>query len=392
MGLILPLTYNWRNLLVRKLSTALTLFIVAVVVFVLAVLLAFALGMRDSLRASGSPRNILVLKPGATAESTSIIVPEEAARVVQAPHLARDESGNLLVSQEICVQTSLLRRGPEGNTANVAVRGVDPEAFIVHDDVRIVEGRRFEPGALEVIVGKAARERYRSLEPGDELALGRLGTRMFRVVGVFEAGGGALESEIWAPRSIIADAYQRSLVSSVVLRLSDPRRASETIEYLNGPAVELEARTEPQYYEKLSDTTRQIVGLTTVLIAIMAVGAAFAVANTMYSAVDGRRREIAMLRTIGFSRGAILFSFVLEALLICVMACATGLAAAALLGGLRQDYMSDQTFTVLAFELNVNREIITASLAVALMVGVLGAAAPAFRASRMRIIDALRKA
>lgn len=390
--MILPFTYNWRNLLVRKLSTTLTLVIVAVVVFVLAVLLAFALGIRDSLTASGSPRNLLILKPGATAESTSIILPNEAAKVVQAPHIARDDTGNMLISQEICVQTSIPRRGPEANLANVAVRGVDAEAFQIHEDVKIVEGRRFETGALEVIVGKAARERYQDLDLGGELLLGRLGTRTFKVVGIFEAGGGALESEIWAQRSIIADAYQRQVVSSIVLRLNDQQHAPDTIAYINGPAVNLKASTEPEYYEKLAKTTQQIVGLTTVLIGIMAVGAIFAVANTMYSAVDGRRREIAMLRTIGFSRMAIILAFMLESLLICLLACAAGLSATMLLSGMRQDYMSDRTYTVLAFDLQVTSDIVISALVVSVLVGIVGALAPALRASRTRIIDALRKA
>lgn len=390
--MILPFTYNWRNLMVRKLSTTLTLVIVAVVVFVLAVLLAFALGIRASLAASGSPRNLLILKPGATAESTSIILPSEAARVVQTPHIARDEAGNLLISQEISVQTSVPRRGPEGNPANVAVRGVDTAAFNIHEEVKIIEGRRFESGALEVIVGKAAQERYADLELGGELSLGRLGTRMFKVVGVFEAGGGALESEIWAARSIISDAYQRPVISSVIIRLTDENHAAEAIKYINGPAVELDANPEPKYYEKLSTTTRQIVGLTTVLIGIMAIGAIFAVANTMYSAVDGRRREIAMLRTIGFSRTAIILAFLLESLLICLLACTLGLAATALLNGLRQDYMSDQTFTVLAFDLRITPTIVCTALALSVFVGIVGALAPAIRASRTRIIEALRKA
>lgn len=390
--MILPLSYNYRNLLVRKLSTTLTLVIVAVVVFVLAVLLAFALGIRASLSASGSPLNLLVLKPGATAESTSIILPNEAARVVQTPHVARDDAGNLLISQEISVQTSIPRRGPEGNPANVAVRGVDAQAFNIHEEVKIIEGCSFKTGALEVIVGKAAQQRYQDLQLGGALSLGRLGTRTFKVVGVFEAGGGALESEIWASRSIISDAYQRPLVSSVVVRLTDEKHAQEAIAYINGPAVELEAVPEPKYYEKLSMTTRQIVGLTTVLIGIMAIGAVFAVANTMYSAVDGRRREIAMLRTIGFSRLAIITSFVLESLLICLLACGLGLAATTLLNGLRQDYMSELTFTVLAFDLNVTREIVVAALVLSVFVGIVGALFPAIRASRTRIIEALRKA
>lgn len=137
----LPLSYNWRNLFVRKLSTALTFTVVGVIVAVLCILLSFAAGIRISLRSSGSPLNVMVLKTGATAESTSIITPEEANRLIQTPGIAQDDSGQMLISQELCVQTSIPRKGPEGNPANVAVRGVDAAAYALHSEVKIVEGR-----------------------------------------------------------------------------------------------------------------------------------------------------------------------------------------------------------------------------------------------------------
>lgn len=387
----LPLTYNVRNLMVRKLSSSLTFAVVATLVLVLCVLLSFAAGIRASLAASGWPENIIVLKPGATAESTSIITPDEFGRVVQAPAIAQDASGRMLVSQELCVQTSVLRRGPRGAPANVAIRGVDDVAFDVHPEVRLIEGRRMEQGQLEVMVGKAARDRFQNLELGGEIRLGRQSNRIYKVVGVFDAGGGAFDSEVWAPRSMLSDSFARRFISSSVVRLADPNRADEAIAYINGPAVALEAKRETAYYEDLAKKTREIVWLTTVLIAIMAIGAVFAVANTMYAAVDGRRREIAMLRTIGFNRPAILVSFVVESLVVCLTACGVGLFLGSLFSGTRQDFLSDTTWTVLAYELRLTPGIIAAALALATGVGVLGALAPAVRASRVRIIEALRK-
>ncbi len=387
----LPLTYNVRNLLVRKLSSSLTFAVVATLVLVLCVLLSFAAGIRASLAASGWPENIIVLKPGATAESTSIITPDEFGRVVQTPAIAQDASGRLLVSQELCAQTSVLRRGPRGAPANVAIRGVDDVAFDVHPEVRLIAGRRMDQGQLEVIVGKAARDRFQNLELGGEIRLGRQSNRIYKVVGVFDAGGGAFDSEIWAPRSMLSDSFARRFISSSVVRLADPNRADEAIAYINGPAVALEAKRETAYYEELAKKTREIVWLTTVLIAIMAIGAVFAVANTMYAAVDGRRREIAMLRTIGFNRPAILVSFVVESLVVCLTACCVGLFLGSLFSGTRQDFLSDTTWTVLAYELRLTPGIIAAALALATGVGVLGALAPAVRASRVRIIEALRK-
>jgi putative ABC transport system permease protein len=394
----LPLYYNWRNVLARKLSTALTFVVVAVVVLVLALLLSFAAGIRASLAISGRPDNLIVLKPGATAESTSILRPEEISRLIQTPGLARTTAPTdgvpadvALLSPELCVQTMLLHQGGEGKQANVAIRGVDQVAFAVHSNVKLVEGRRFQPGTLEAVVGKAAHERYAGLQLGDEVALGRSGNRLYKIVGIFDAGGAALESEIWAARSMVADSYQRQFVSSVYIRLTSPEAAQEATTYVDGPVVQLEAKTETKYYDDLATMTRQIVLLTTILVAIMAAGAVFAVANTMYSAVDGRRREIATLRTLGFSRGAIMLAFVIESLLICVAACACGLAVSLLFNGTRQDYLSDATWTALAYELRVTPQIVLIALGTAVLVGVAGALAPATRAARINILQAVRK-
>ncbi|MEK7711272.1 MAG: FtsX-like permease family protein [Planctomycetota bacterium] len=388
----LPLYYNWRNLLRRKLSTVLTFVVVAVLVLVLSVLSSFAAGIRASLAASGSNRNIMVLKPGATAESTSLMLQEEVARLNQTPDIARDAAGRPLISPELCVQTSLPRLGEEGASANVAVRGVDDVAFAVHRELRLIEGRRLEQGQLEIMVGKAARDRYANLQMNGEIALGRLSNRTFKVVGVFEAAGGALESEIWAPRSILSDAYGRRFISSAVMQLSDAPDAAKAIAYINGPAVGLDAKMETAYYEELSSKTREIIVLTTVLVGIMAIGAAFAVANTMFAAVDGRRREIAMLRTIGFGKSAIVLAFLIESTLICTAACLAGLAMSLAINGARQDFLSDTTWTVLAYELTITPRNVAAALATALAVGMAGALAPAVKASRTRVIEALRKA
>ncbi len=388
----LPLYYNWRNLWVRKLSTALTFAVVAVVVLVLAVLLSFAAGIRASLAASGSPYNLVVLKPGATAESTSIIQSDELDRLVQTPGVARNAAGELLISRELSTQTSIPRIGPGGAMANVAVRGVDDVAFDIHMSFKLVEGRRFEQGLPEIIVGRAASQRYANLSLGGETSLGRLANRTFKVVGIYEASGGAIESEIWGGRTVLADAYARNVMSSALVRLSDAADVDAAIAYIKSPAVELEAKREPDYYRDLSKTTRDIVGVTTILIGIMAIGAIFAVANTMYATVDRRQRELAMLRTLGFQRDAIRAAILIESLLICIMACAFGLALSLPLNGNRQDFFSDTTFTVLAYELKVTPQIIAAALIVATLVGVGGALAPAWRASRIRVIEALRKA
>jgi putative ABC transport system permease protein len=388
----LPLIYNWRNLLVRKLSTTLTFTVVTLIVAVLAVLLSFAAGIRASLGASGSALNVVALQTGATAESTSIVRPNESARLIQTPGVRRNAAGEPMISQELCVQTNIPRRSAGGAQANVAVRGVDPTAFDVHPEVKLIEGRMFESGPLEVIVGNAARDRFMDLQVGGHVVMGKTSNRSYKVVGVFEAGGGALESEIWAGRTTLSDSFDRRFVSSVVLRLEEEAQVEDALHYIQGPVVKLKAKRELDYYADLASKSEEIVLLTTILITLMAIGAVFAVANTMYAAVDGRRREIAMLRTLGFSRTAIISSFLVESLLVCLTACAVGLLMSSFVTGTRQDYLSDTTWTVLAYELKMTPQIILAALALSTFVGVTGALAPAVRASRTRIIEALRKA
>jgi len=388
----LPLYYNWRNLARRKTNTLLTFLVVMTVVLVLAILLSFGAGIQESPAHSGIEGNLVVLKPGATAESTSIVSYDEASHVMQTPHLARNASGEPMLSQELCVQTTIPRRTADRNLANVAIRGVDDIAFDVHSSVKIVKGRRFRQGAREIIVGQAASDRYENLELGDDIALGILGNRLFRVVGIFEEDGGAMESEIWGPRTMISDVYERRFLSSLLLRLQSPNNLAQAKAYIDGPTVELAGSSETDYYAELSQTTRDIVFLTIILVGIMVVGAIFAVANTMYAAVDGRKREIAMLRTIGFSRRAIIMAFLVESSLICGLACICGLAISLTVGGGKQDFMSDTTYTVLAYDLRITPAILMTAFATSLAVGVSGALAPALKASRTKVIEALRKA
>ncbi|MEK6676666.1 MAG: FtsX-like permease family protein [Planctomycetota bacterium] len=388
----LPINYSLRNLAVRRTSTLLTFVIVAVIVFVLAVLLSFAAGIKKSLAVSGASSNLLVLAPGATAEGMSFILPEEVSRLVQTPGIAFRESGSPLISPEVLVQTNIPRVGPDGNLANVAVRGVDEAGFTIHSGLNIIEGRRFQQGIQEVIVGRAAQNRYVGLSIGSEIQLGKMSHRQFKIVGVFEAAGAAIESEIWGPRTVMGDAYGRSMASSVILRLVDGADVEKAIEYINGPAVELEAKRETDYYKDLSSKTKEIVVLSSILVGIMAVGAIFAVANTMYASVDRRRREIAMLRTVGFGRFAVVSVFMVESVLVCIPACIVGLVGSLFLSGRRDDFFSDETFTVLAYEWSVTPGVMVTCLVVSALVAIIGAWAPAMRASRTGIIETLRKA
>ncbi|MCZ6697981.1 MAG: ABC transporter permease [Planctomycetota bacterium] len=387
----LPLRYNWRNLMVRKSATLLTLAIVSAIVFVLAWALAFGRGMQDSMNAGGLDDKLIVIKPGATAESTSIITLEEYNLLTQIQGLAVRDDGQVLRSGEICAQASLPRRGGQPNQdAPVAVRGIEEIGFDVHTNVRITEGRRFEKGSDELIVGAAIRERIAGLDIGDEIMLGYLGTRPYKVVGIFEADGGPLESEVWGWLPSLRDAFGRELLSSVALRIKDPRQADEIIKRIKQPPFKLNAKSEPRYYSDIAEKSTQIVYLTLILVVFMGVGACFAVANTIYTSVANRSREIAMLRTIGYSQRAIVAAFIIEAAMVCGVAGLIGLAGAACFQGQRQDFMALDTWSTFAYRMNLTPGILVTALAAALLVAVIGAFVPAYRASRVEIVTALR--
>lgn len=391
----LPLVYNWRNLFVRKSSTLLTFGVVALIVFVLTWALAFGEGLRDSLQSGGADDMLILIKPGATGESTSYIPLEEFRQLSQLPHVARTADGEPACSGEVVTQTSLPRRNNPSQQSLVAVRGVEAIAFHVHNTLRVVEGRAFDQGADEIIVGKSIVDRVEGVEIGGTLVMGYDGGRSFTVVGIFEAAGGPLESEIWCSLSPIRDVFNReSMVSSVSIKLENAAAAPGLIDSLKNPPYALQARTERQYYQELADRSTQILGLTLILVAFMAFGACFAVANTIYAAIDGRTREIAMLRTIGYTPKSVIFSFVIEAVIICGAACVVGaaLACLSLTFTTKQEFLSDATWSTFAYEMKVTPAVLARSLGAALAVGFIGAIVPAWKASRMNILTALRRA
>jgi len=391
----LPLIYNWRNLFVRKSSTLLTFGVVALIVFVLTWALAFGEGLRDSLKAGGALDKLILIKPGATGESTSFITLEEVRQLNQLPHVARTASGEPAVSGEVVTQTSLPRKNDPSQQSMVAIRGVESIAFDIHRTLRMIEGRVFNQSADEIIVGKSIVDRVNGVQVGGTIVMGYDGGRAFTVVGIFEAAGGPLESEIWCSLSPIRDVFNRqSMVSSVAVRLETPSAAKALIEQLKNPPYVLQAKTEQQYYQDLADRSSQILNLTLILVAFMAFGACFAVANTIYAAVDGRTKEIAMLRTIGYTPGAVISSFIIEAVFICGTACVVGAALAcfALTFTTKQEFLSDATWSTFAYDMKVTPGILAWSMGAALAVGFIGAIVPAYKASRMNILSALRRA
>jgi len=392
----LPLTYHWRNLFVRRSTTLLTVLVVAAVTAVLAWLLSFAAALRTSLAVASDARKIIVLKRGATAESNSAIRAEDMNLLTQVEGLETDpQTGRALISPEMIVQVQLPRLADGGRTAaNVAVRGVTEIAFAVHRNVRL-EGRCFAPGGREVIVGRTAARQFAGLQVGDTVNLGFGQDRGYVVVGTFSADGGPMESEIWGYLPSLMNAYNRTLYSSASLRVAPGADPRSVIARIEGPAVQLNASTEADYWREQAMLIRVYLAVAGVLVGLMAVAAVLSIANTMYASVAGRTREIAMLRTIGFGPGRILAGFVLEAAMLALTGGLLGCAACAAwleLAGNTKDMFGATTFTSMAFEIVLNPRTAAEALACVVLVGAAGALLPARRAARLPAIAGLREA
>lgn len=392
----LPLVYNWRNLFVRKTTTVLTCLIIASVVAVFSWLLGFMWALHDSLSFADDRAKIIALKLGATSETNSAIPPEDYNKLSQLTGLATDPTGEPLKSPEMVVQVSLPRLGDQSRTnANVAVRGVTDTAFLVHTNVAMLEGRRFAQGQYEVIAGAQAAKQFGGLKIGDTLKLGYGNNREFTVVGHFTANGAPVESEIWGPETVLMSMYRRTAHSSVALRLRDAADADRAVADIQGPAIEMTAKTEPDYWASQTENIVTYMFIVGGLVGIMSVAAVFAIANTMYAAVAGRTREIAMLRTIGFTGRQVLVSLIYEAVLISLMGGAMGVAACAVylaIAGGTKDMFGANTFTTMGFEIKLTPSIVVLGLAMVAAVGAVGAFFPAYRASKMQVIRAMREA
>ncbi|MEK6676668.1 MAG: ABC transporter permease [Planctomycetota bacterium] len=391
----LPFAYHARSLLVRKTTTALTILVVAAVVAVFAWMVGFASALQNSLSAAGDPQKLLVLRRGATAESNSAIPVDEMNKLNQLADLGRDSKDNEpLISPELMVQVSLPRIRDGGRTsANVAVRGVTQRAFAVHRNVKPLD-RMFSTGTPEVIVGSAAAKQFAGLEIGKTLRLGYGGDRDYTIVGFFSADGGPMESEIWGYLPSLMNSYQRTMYSSASIRLQSGADSNSSKAIIDGPTIQLAARTEAEYWSEQSQTIRKYLGLSYALVGVMCLAAVFSIANTMFALVAGRTREVAMLRTIGYSARQIMFGFVMECMILSVTAGVLGCAACVAwlsFAGRTKDMFGASTFTTMAFEIRLTPSMMATALVSVLLVGLVGAIVPAIRASRLEVVSSLRE-
>ena len=386
----LPLAYSVRNVRVRWRIAVLAVLGVGAVVAVFAVLMAMSEGFAAALRSTGRDDNAIIVRQGAATERVSEVSLADGKAILDDPRLARGPDGRVLASPERIVGIRVVRRS-DGRSTNVTLRGVTPRAFDVRGGIRIVAGRPFQPGLTEVIVGRRIAARARGAEPGGILSAGR---KQFEVVGVFESEGAAFESEVWGDYDVVGAVYRLGAGSnSLVARVRSPDDIPALDLWIRAqPQMPLRAVPERQFYaEQAGPMAATLQALAALVGLVMGVGAVFGTMNTMYGIVVARTREIGTLRAMGFSRRAVLFSFVAESALLALAGGVLGCLLAVTVHGYSTGTMNLQTLSELAFAFRVTPAIVATSLAFAVVLGVAGGMLPAMRAARLSIAGAVRE-
>jgi len=386
----LPLTYNLRSVRLRWPVAMLALIGIALVVAVFAVLLAMSQGFAAALRGTGRPDNVIVVSRGSNSEVVSFVELEDRNAILDHLPAVRGPDGQPLVSWE-WVSVMALPRKSDGRRTNVVLRSVTPRTFRVRTGIRLTAGRLFATGFDEVVVGRRIRDRVRGLELGGVLRYQR---KPLRIVGVFESEGAAFESEVWGDFETQRATFRRGTGSkSLVFRVADPAGIPALDRWIRlQPNMLLRAVSEKQYYEEQAGPVANTIKALGLLVAVvMGIGAVFAAMNTMYRVVASRTREIGTLRAIGFSRRAILLSFVVEAALLGLAGGALGCVVASTLHGYTTGTSNLQSFSEVAFAFRISPAIVASSLGFALAMGVLGGLLPAVRAARLPIAAAMRQ-
>jgi putative ABC transport system permease protein len=386
----IPIVYNLRSVRARWVSAIVAVLGIAGTVGVFVAMLSLAHGFRATLVSSGSADNALIRRAGATGEIDGT-VPLEQERVIQdAPGIARD-GDQPLVSPEVVVIAAFPMKST-GTDANVQVRGVSEEVLKVRTNVHMKEGRFFQLGLSELIVGRNVASTYAGLNLGDKI---RFGGGDWKVVGVFDAGGSAFDSELWCDSRVLSQVYKRpeNIFSSITVRLTSASALNTLKDSLTAdPRMTVQVDREVAYYEKISrGLTTLITTLGTIVALIMGIGAVFGALNTMYSAVSERSREIATMRAIGFGAGSVVLSFVIEALLISFLGGVLGCLAVLPLNGFTTGAMNWQTFSHLAFAFRITPILLGIGILFALFMGLIGGVPPAIRAASRPPAFALRE-
>jgi putative ABC transport system permease protein len=386
-----PLSYNIRNLRQRWQVTLLAIVGIAMVVAVFTVIMSMSEGFRLALKATGRDDNAIIVQRGSASELTSAVPIEHRNQILVDDRVARGSDGQPLATWDWVIVISA-PKATDGSPTNVTFRGVPSRAYEVRGGIEVVEGRKYTPGLDEVIVGKRLTDRIQGMRLGGTVKYQR---KEFKIVGIFTNDGGAFESEIWGDFDVIGALFQRGAGSnSLVVRMKNAGDIPALDRWVRAqPQMQLQALSERKYYaDQAGPTANALKYLARAVAIIMGIGAVFGAMNTMYAIVAARTREIGTLRALGFSRRAILFSFVLESVFLALVAGVIGCLLAFPMNGFSTGTGQTQSFSEIAFAFRITPGIVAFGMVFALIMGLLGGLLPAWRGARLPITTALREA
>jgi len=380
-------TMNLRSIPRRIGSSSVIVIGIAGVVGVVVAVFGMTRSMSQSLVDTGRPDRAIVLRSGAQNETSSTLLVDALSTIKNAPGIARTSAGDAAASAEMLASVNLIRR-EDGAQAAVGVRGVEPTLATIRPEVKIVDGRMFNPGLREMIVGRGAHHEFKKLEIGDQVGLR---DSVWTIVGVFESGGDANESRLFADSQTLRSAYKRPAANSVTVLLASESSFDEFKTALTtNPTLSVSVERERDYYQRQSENANSFFGIVTTFVGIMmALGALFGALNTMYSAVSARTVEIATLRAIGFGAGGVVSSVLVEALLLSLTGALLGAGVSWLLFNGNQVGIGNNVGT-LVFQMHLTPALLASGVLLACGVGLLGGLLPALRAARTPVATALR--
>lgn len=384
----IPISYNVRNLKLRKGLTIMTALGIALTVATAIFIMALLAGLNRAFGSTGDPLNVLVLRKGSTSELAAGGVDRDAMQTLkELPGVAKNDKGEALASGEDILVIVLPRRDGTGEV-NVTTRFLTPLGIEMRPKIKLVSGRWFNPGQHEVVVSQSINKRFAKTNIGDTM---QIGSGFWNVVGVFDGSGTAHDSEIWGDINQLTTDFERTVYSSVLLRATDPVAAEALKNRVSDDQrLKLAGMIEPEYYESQTKSGAPIKFVGFIVAIIMAIGSCFAAMNTMYAAVSYRGREIATLRVLGFSRPSIMVSFVLESLMLSLLGALVGIVLMLPFNGMTTGTSNQVTFSEVVFSLQLTTGVLLTAVLFAVAMGLLGGFAPAWHASRRDILGALR--
>jgi putative ABC transport system permease protein len=385
---VIPIRYNLRSLMVRRTTSAMTAIVVALVVMLLFILSGFVAGLRQTVLRSAVRENWIVLSRGTTSEPDSFISRDQYEIIKSRPQIVADAKGNALISPEIVTGFNPNPDGPQGSAIFTLLRGLHPIAYEVHRDLKVVSGRWPEHGTAEMAVGRKLAARFPNLAVGSTFRFGR---RDWKIVGMYSDNDSARESEMFADLDVLAQEVHFNSGFEALHVVLKPGMEAAFQDSLNTDArVRLDAVSEPAFYTRQTEFVDQLRTLGMVVAVILAIGAVFGAMNTMYSAVARRTSEIGVLRALGFNRLNVLISFISESVLLGLAGGVAGLVLGVIVAfatGLTSQLLNVESF-IFRFQLTPGAFI--SGIVAGVIIGAMGGLLPAWRASRVGVIESLR--